>query len=54
MSQRADSAMATLDVTASQIRDAMACPPATNAAAAAPDEHGCAPCGEAVCAAVAK
>eukprot|EP00903_Cladosiphon_okamuranus_P012668 g11848.t1 len=44
MSKRADSALATLDVTASQIRDAMACLPGTNAAAAA-DEQGCVPCG---------
>lgn len=53
VSQRADSALATLDVTATQIRDAMACPPATASAAAAGDERDRAPCGEGVCAAAA-
>lgn len=51
MSQRTDSALATLDATASEIRDAMACPPAA-IAAAGDGRDECAPCGkEGVCAA---
>ncbi|CAN0261570.1 unnamed protein product, partial [Ectocarpus sp. 12 AP-2014] len=50
ISQRADGALAALNETASQIRDATACPPAATAGAAAGNDRITSPC-EDVCAA---
>ncbi|CAM9960793.1 unnamed protein product [Ectocarpus sp. 13 AM-2016] len=48
ISQRADGTLAALNETASQIRDATACPPAATAGAAAGNDHNTTPC-EDVC-----